>query len=98
VHYSWNFSIGSLLFAVDFLEPKGLAVLLGWLWVMFRNRNAYMKTLDKPTSSLGGNLLNIKKNSIVPAKDLALVECSGCLASKTLFSCLTVSNQSGGLN
>jgi hypothetical protein len=55
-----------------------------------------MKTLDKPTNSLGGNLLNIKKNLIVSAKDLALVVCSGCLASKTLFYCLIVSNQSGG--
>jgi hypothetical protein len=57
-----------------------------------------MKTLDKPTNRLRANLLNIKKNSIVSAKNLALVECSGCLASKTLFSCLTVSNQSGGKN
>jgi hypothetical protein len=59
-------------------------------------RKAYMKRLDKPTNSLCGNLLNIKKNSIVSAKDLVLVECSDRLVSKTLFSCLTVSNQSGG--
>jgi hypothetical protein len=57
-----------------------------------------MKRLDKPTNSLCGNLLNIKKNSIVSTKDLASVECSGRLASKTLFLCLTVSNQSGGKN
>jgi hypothetical protein len=60
-------------------------------------RKPYMKRLDKPTNSLGGNLLNIKKTSANPAKNKANPQVSDCLASETLFHCLTVLYGKGAL-
>jgi len=63
---------------------------------MLGHRKLNMKRLDKPTKQKAGKLLNIKQNSLTPAKNTAFSEWFKCLASKTLFSCLTVSYQSGG--
>jgi hypothetical protein len=55
-----------------------------------------MKRLDKPTKRVAGKLLNIKQNMLALPKKPAETKPSKCLASKTLFSCLTVSYQTGG--
>jgi len=60
-------------------------------------RKPYMKRLDKPTKQVVvENLLNIKKSLLVLTKGLINSVMAKCLASKTLFHCLTVNNQHTG--
>jgi hypothetical protein len=58
-------------------------------------RNAYMKRLDKPTTTVSSdNLLNFKKKTAVPLKVLPKGNLPKSLTSKTAFLWLCVS----GLN
>jgi hypothetical protein len=54
-------------------------------------RKPYMKRLDKPTKQVVvEDLLNIKKNLLVPIKGLVKSMFTKCLATETFFHCLTV--------